>query len=109
MLRPPVVPDELLPNAARFLRRVYGERAHQLGWTAKPEDSDDTKTLRRQLVGMVATSGEDEELIREANGLTLRWLSDRNSVDPSIAGTVLNVAAGKGGQALFDRMRNGKS
>jgi alanyl aminopeptidase len=105
MLRPPVVPDELLPNAARFLRRVYGERAHQLGWTAKPEDSDDTKTLRRQLVGMVATSGEDEELIREANGLTLRWLSDRNSVDPSIAGTVLNVAAGKGGQALFDRMR----
>jgi alanyl aminopeptidase len=105
MLRSPLVPDELLPNAARFLRKVYGARAHQLGWIAKPGDSEDTKTLRRELVGLVATAGEDEGLIEEAIALTLRWLEDPNSVDPDIAETVLGVAAGKGDQALFDRLR----
>jgi alanyl aminopeptidase len=104
MLRAPLVADDLLPNAARFLRKVYGERAHQLGWLSKPGDSDDTKTLRRQLVGMVATNGEDAELRQEATALGLRWLEDRNSVDANIAGTVVAIAATKGDQALFDRM-----
>jgi len=105
MLRPPLVPDELLPNAARFLSKVYGERARQLGWTSKPDDSDDTKTLRRQLVGLVATSGEDRQLSQEAVTLALGWLKDRASVDPAIAGTVVATAARQGDQALFDQMR----
>ena len=105
MLRPPLVPDELIPNTARFLRKVYADRAHQLGWLARPGDSDDTKTLRRQLVGMVASMGEDEQLRKEATALALRWLDDRGSVDPNIAGTVIAIAASHGDQALFDRMR----
>jgi len=105
MLRPPLVPDELLPNAARFLRKVYGDRAHELGWISKPGDSEDTKTLRRQLVGMVATAGEDEQLRKEATALAIGWMKDRNSLDPGIAGTVVATAARQGDQALFDRMR----
>jgi cytosol alanyl aminopeptidase len=100
-----LVPDELLPNAARFLRQVYGERAHQLGWNAQPGDSDDTKILRRQLVSLVASAGEDPELIEQAKALALKWLDDHNSVDPEIAGTVVSIAASKGDQALFDRLR----
>jgi cytosol alanyl aminopeptidase len=107
MLRPPLVSDELLPNAARFLRKVYGDRAHQLGWIAKPGDSEDTKSLRRQLVGMVAMVGEDEELRKDATALALRWMDDHNSVDPNIAGSVVAIAASHGDQALFDRMRAG--
>ncbi len=105
MLRPPLVPDELLPNAARFLRKVYSQRANELGWLAKPGDGDDTKTLRRELVSLVATDGMDEELRSQAAALGVRWLDDRNSVDPEIAGTVVSIAAAKGDQALFDRMR----
>jgi alanyl aminopeptidase len=105
ILRSSIVPDELLPNAARFLRKVYGERAHQLGWMAKPGDSDDTKALRRQLVGLVAAAGDDEELIQQAKALAMQWMDDHNSVDANIAGTVVGIAAGKGDQALFDRMR----
>jgi len=107
MLRPPLVPDELLPNAARFLRKVYGDRAHQLGWIAKPEDSEDTKSLRRQLVGMVAMVGEDEDLRKDATALALRWMDDRSSVDSNIAASVVAIAASHGDQALFDRMRTG--
>ena len=104
MLRSQSVPDELRPNSARFLRKVYGERAHELGWTAKPGDSDDTKILRRQLVSLVASAGEDEELIAQAKVLAMKWLDDRTSVDADVAGTVLGIAASKGDQALFDRM-----
>ena len=105
LLRDPAVPDELLPNAARFLRRVYGERALELGWNSRPEDSDGDKNLRRRQVNLVASAGEDEELVREAQALTLRWLGDPGSVDPDMAGQVVAVAAAHGDQALFDRMR----
>jgi alanyl aminopeptidase len=35
----------------------------------------------------------------------MKWLNDHNSVDSDVAGTVISVAASKGDQALFDRMR----
>jgi len=105
MLRSDAVPDDLRPNSARFLRKVYGERAHELGWIARPGDSDDTRILRRQLVGLVASAGQDEELIAQAKTLAMKWLDDRRSVDPNIAATVVSIAASKGDQALFDRLR----
>lgn len=105
MLRDAAVPDELLATAARFLRRVYGERAHQLGWKAKPEDSDGDNNLRRQLVSLVASAGQDEELAREASRLALGWLDDPGSLDADTADTVVMIAAANGDQALFERMR----
>jgi len=105
MLRSQIVPDELRPNSARFLRQVYGKRAHELGWLAQPGDSDDTKLLRRQLASLVAQAGEDEQLIAQAKTLAMKWLDDRASVDPNIAATVVSIAAQHGDQALFDRLR----
>jgi alanyl aminopeptidase len=104
MLRSNYVPDSLRPNAARFIRKVYGERAHQLGWINKPGDSEDTKALRRQLVSLVAGAGEDQELIDQAKSLAMKWLDDRKSVDPDVAGIVLGIAASKGDGAFFDRL-----
>ncbi len=104
MLRSPTAPDALRHNAARFLRKVYGERAHQLGWNPKPGDSDETWSLRRELVSLVAGAGEDEELTEEARSLAVRWLDDYSAVDADVAGAVLNIAAIHGDQALFDRI-----
>lgn len=98
------VPEEYLPNAARFVRDTFGERAHQLGWTPKPGESDNTRLLREELVSYVAMVGEDQSLIEEARTLAGRWLADRKSVDPNLAGPVLKVAARFGDQAFFDRL-----
>ncbi len=104
ILRSPVVPDELRPNAARFLRKMYGGRARELGWVPTPGQVDDTRSLRQQLVAVVARDGEDPELIADAQKLALRWLDDRKAVDSQMAGPVMYVAASHGGQELFDRI-----
>jgi alanyl aminopeptidase len=104
ILRSPVVANELHPNAARFLRKMFGERARQLGWTSIPGQIEDTGALRRQLVALVARDGEDPELIAEAQNLALRWIDDRKAVEPNMAGAVISVAASHGDQALFDKI-----
>jgi cytosol alanyl aminopeptidase len=104
ILRSPIVPEELRPNAARFLRKMFGERARDLGWTPQPGQVEDTRALRQQLVALVAREGEDPELIADAQKLALRWIDDRKSVDPQMAGPVMYVAASHGDQALFDRI-----
>src|SRR5207244_5769442 len=41
-----IVPDELHPNFARFIRTMFGARARQLGWVPAPGEGDDPRLLR---------------------------------------------------------------
>ena len=50
------VPDELREKGARFIREVFGARAAELGWIAKPDENRDARLLRQQLVPFVAAS-----------------------------------------------------
>ena len=102
-LRENLVPPSLRPQYARYIQKVFGERARALGWTARKSDDEDTRLLRPELVGLVADEGEDATLRAQAKALALRWLSDRKAVDPDVAGVVLEVAARAGDRALFDR------
>ena len=99
-----LVPATLRPNYVRAVDKIYSDKAHALGWTAKPGDDEDTRLLRPQLVGLVANEGEDKKLESEAHALALKWLADRKAVSPDVAGTVLRVAARNGDRALFDKL-----
>jgi alanyl aminopeptidase len=98
-----VVSDELRPNYARFVRKLYGERARALGWKALPGEDEDTGLLRRRLVQAVANQGEDRTLIDQAGALARRWLDDRSGIDPDMLDVALDVAARHGDRALYDR------
>jgi alanyl aminopeptidase len=98
-----LVPENMRPNYARFIRDVFGERARRLGFAAAAGDSDDTRQLRESIVALVARQGEDPELIGEAKRLAGAWLEDHSAVDAGMIGTVLTVAARNGDEALFDR------
>lgn len=100
-----LVPDELKPNYARFVRSLFGDRARELGWTPKPGEEEDVQLLRPPLLGLVARYGEEPVLRKEAQELALKWLDDRKAVHPDLAGTVLAVAARSGDRALFERIR----
>ncbi|MCU1276894.1 MAG: peptidase, partial [bacterium] len=91
-------------NYQRFINKVYGAKAHALGWTPKPGEDEDTRLLRPGLVGLVAAEGEDKQLAAEARTLALKWLADRKAVSPDVVGKVLGVAARNGDRALFDKM-----
>lgn len=103
-IRQHLVPDNLRPNYARFVEKVYGARARELGWTPKPGESEEVRLLRPDLVGLVANEGEDQPLILEAQALAGKWLADRGAIVPEMAEVVLETAARHSGRDLYDRL-----
>jgi alanyl aminopeptidase len=98
-----LVPETLMPNYRRFLLKNFQARARELGWTAKPGESEDTRLLRASLVRPVATWAGDEELAAQAKALSEKWFADHNAIDPNMQAAVLSTAAFYGDKALFDR------
>lgn len=99
-----LVPGDLQPNYKRFVTKVYGERARNLGWTPPSGEEADLSLLRAQLVPLVAMRGDAPELTAEARKLADRWLVDRKSVDPNLVNGALGTAAEFGDRDLFDRL-----
>jgi alanyl aminopeptidase len=98
-----LVPSNLEVNYQRFIQKNYGARAHELGWTPQPGESDDVGLLRPKLVGAVAQHGGDRELSAQARELADRWLRDRTGPAPEVTNAVLQTAAFHGDLALFRR------
>ncbi len=85
-----------------WLRTVFRPMLAKLGWTATPGESDQTHVLRADLVDILGRLARDPETIRESTALARRYLQDPHSVDPTMAGTVLVVAATAGDASLLD-------
>jgi alanyl aminopeptidase len=101
-LKGPEVPDNLRPNAARYLRGVFGKRAEALGWHSKADEGDQTRLLRSNLVPFAAAEGDDKTLIDGAESLARQWLKDRSGVEPDMVAPVLSVAAQFGDRGLWE-------
>ena len=102
-VREHLVPDDHLPEFARFVSKSYGERARALGFASRSGEDDDTRLLRTLLVPFVAREGDEPELRAEARRLALAWLGDRRAVDAELTGDVLAIAAHFGDAELFDK------
>ena len=101
----PLVPDALLPRFRGVVRELYAERARSLGWVARPGESEETRLLRRSLVGIAARVGRDPELEKQAVARVGRWLGDPTALDPDLAATALAVAVGASDPALFELVK----
>ena len=97
------VPESLVPNYQRFLLKNFQARAHEIGWIAKPGESDDVKLLRPVLVRAMATAGGDRELAGEARALAAKWFENHGAIEPDVTPAVLGTAAYYGDKALFDK------
>ena len=98
-----LVPENLMPNYQRFLRKNFQGRARELGWIPKEGENEDTRLLRPDLVRPVATWGGDQELAGQGKALAEKWLADHGALDPNMVNAVLSTAAFYGDKALFDR------
>ena len=105
LLKGESVPSNLREKGVRFIREQFGERALELGWTAKPGESDDTRLLRQKLVPFVASAGEQNELIDQAEKLAREWLATRKGIPPDMLESTLRVAAEFGNRDLFNSLR----
>jgi alanyl aminopeptidase len=105
LLKGESVPANLREKGARFIRQEFGEKAIALGWIATPGDSDDTRLLRQKLVPLVASTGQQKELIEQAERLAREWLESRHGIAPEMLAPVLRVAAEFGNRDLFNSLR----
>ena len=99
-----LAPESLRPRAEKFIRDNFGKRAEGLGWKPAPGESEDRRLLREDLVGAVASEGNDRELIGHASELARRWLEDHAAVSSDMLHSVLHVAAEFGNRELFDKL-----
>jgi alanyl aminopeptidase len=100
-----LVPEELRPNWERYVSRLFAQQARRLGFTPRPQDSEDTLRLRPALIDFLATDGGDAALHAQAMQLALRWLGDRAAVDGTMIESVLQAAARRGDREFFERLR----
>ncbi len=76
---------------------------NKIGWSPAGNENDDTRSLRADLIHILGYEGEDPETIRQSTSLAQQYVKEPNSVDPTIAKSVLAVAARFGNEALFEQ------
>ncbi len=86
-----------------WVRSTFQPMLRKIGWTPAANESPDTQTLRSDLIHILGFFGEDPETIQQTTRLAQQYLTDPNSVDPTIAKEVLRVAARYGNEALFEQ------
>jgi alanyl aminopeptidase len=100
------------PTRAAFLKSaadLYRPRLEQLGFTPKPDESDDDRLLRTTLVTFVADVLENEsvraEMVKAGRavlGLDAEGALDADSVPTDLRGAALAMAVEEGGKDAFD-------
>jgi len=97
-----IVPQDASPAFAAYVRRTLGPALNNVGMKAVPGEPQVRALLRPRLIALLGDEGRDSAVQSFAESEARRYLDDPMSVDPSIAGTVLVLAARDGDRALFN-------
>ena len=100
----PAVDAALLPLYQAFVRSVFGAGARQMGFSSRPDESEDARLLRRSLIAVAGDLGGDPDLKKEALALLRRWLDDPSSIDPDMVDPVLSLGMASADRPLVERL-----
>jgi puromycin-sensitive aminopeptidase len=93
---------------AERVRALLGPLVAELGWEAKPAETDIEGELRGQLIRALGELGEDEATNAKAADAIDGLLAGNSNVDPDVAPAVVVLAARRGDLALYNRYLNAK-
>ena len=86
---------------AGYVRPIVNE----IGWSGPAGESDEQKRLRASVIWTLGYVARDEETLRRSRELALQELAKPNSVEGTLIGNVVSLAAIGGDAQLFDRMQ----
>jgi len=87
-----------------WLRQYLTPILNNVGWEAKPGDSDEQKTLRAHLFASLGYDGRDPAVEEQARKVVDKVLQDPASVDREMAAAALTVASLNGDQVFYNRV-----
>jgi alanyl aminopeptidase len=90
---------------AAYVRRVLGPALERIGLDKRADEPEAVTALRPSLVAWLGDEGRDPQVREHAGRVARAWLADPSAVDPTLAGTALEVAALDGDRALFEEYR----
>ena len=104
-VRAALITDDQSAPFAEYVRRTLTPALVRIGYEMRPGEDEAISTMRGDLLQWLARRGRDAQVMGFAQQATKRYLADSSSVDPSIVDAVLNLAASKGDEAMFEEMR----
>ena len=87
-----------------WVRRTFAPVGEQLGWTPQPNDSEEQRARRADLLALVGGVGHDPKLIEFSRQLTEKALHGE-AVDPTLLYPALSIAGHSGDTALYDAIQ----
>jgi len=97
-----LVPEQERTKYDEIIRRQFAPLAKEIGWNPSANDTDDQKAQRASLLGILGFSG-DPEAIAAAQKLAQAYIKEPGSVEGTIIGPALGVAAAHGDDAFYDQ------
>jgi puromycin-sensitive aminopeptidase len=86
-----------------WLAAAFRPGFRELGWRPRRGESDQVRLRRAALLRIVGGLAEDAEIEDEANEALRRYLKERRTLDPNLAGSVVDIAARHGSERLYGR------
>ena len=86
-----------------FTRTLASPVIEQLGWTPRPNDNNETRSVRASAFEILGYYAGDQRAIANARELVAAYMKNPAAVDPVLAARAFNVAARHGDAALYDQ------
>jgi aminopeptidase N/puromycin-sensitive aminopeptidase len=101
-----LVPGQNQKQYRELVKQQFEPLAKEVGWSVGANDSDEQKALRATLLGILG-SADDPDAVATAQRITQAYIKDPTSVEGTIIGPALAVAAENGDAALYDQFAHG--
>jgi aminopeptidase N len=100
--------DVLTTEATRqpyrsWVRGLLKPAMQEVGWTAKPGETEEVRSLRASLFSALGETARDPEAIEAARRMVQSELESPASVDPTLLNAAVDIATNGGDAALYDR------
>jgi aminopeptidase N/puromycin-sensitive aminopeptidase len=101
-----LVPEQNQKQYRELVAQQFAPLAKEVGWNAKADDSDEEKALRASLLEILGSAG-DRDAVAAARKITQSYIKDPTSVEGTIVGPALAVAAENGDAVLYEQLAQG--
>lgn len=86
-----------------WVRSFLKPAEREVGWSPAPGEADERRSLRETVLYTLGYVGRDAEVLSKSRALAEEYLRDPSSIDPSLANSLVRLAAIEGDAPLYEQ------